>query len=153
LQRLDLPRLPLRQQVNGREEQMQFASVSAVGRVTRQPVQRRGGTVAFGLAVNRSWKRSDSDEYEERTTFLEVVAFGPIGKRAARLSKGDLVAVLGELRANDFTDSEGVERKSLQIVASEVEADSLYRKTSELYRTAGEQQELTEVHDPAGAAS
>jgi single-strand DNA-binding protein len=100
---------------------MQFASVSAVGRVTRQPVERRGGAVAFGLAVNRSYRRQDSDQYEERTTFVEVVAFGPIGKRAARLSKGDLTTVLGELRANDFTDPEGVERKSLQVVASEVE--------------------------------
>jgi single stranded DNA-binding protein len=129
---------------------MQFASATIVGRVTRQVVERKGGAVAFGVAVNRSFRRADSDQYEERTTFIEIVAFGPIGKRAARLSRGDLVTVLGEIRANDWTDSEGVERKTLQVVAQEIEAASLYRQ-----QDIGKQQELPveEVHDRAGAAA
>jgi single-strand DNA-binding protein len=120
---------------------MQFAHVTLCGRVTREPsIRGRDKDVtAFSVAINRSWKKADTeDEYVERTTFVDITSFGAIAKRAARLHKGALVTVAGRLEmGEDWTDAEGNERKGrLQVVADEVEAAVPLRQAVER-RTVG----------------
>jgi single-strand DNA-binding protein len=68
------------------------------------------------LATNRRVKRGD--QWEDETEWHRIVVFGD-GQAAfaAKLTKGELVSVVGEIQSRKWTDKEGVERISTEIVA------------------------------------
>jgi single-stranded DNA-binding protein len=109
---------------------MNFAIVTACGRCVRDPQERSNGAVAISLAVNRAFKRQDSHAYDERTTYIDCVAFGGLAKRVARLKRGDLTTIQGRLElGDDWTGQDGEKRRGkLSLVITECEAVSLYRK-------------------------
>lgn len=96
--------------------------VILMGRLTRDPEVRysmgaQGTAVArYSLAVNRSYKRDGEPDAD----FINVVAFGNRGEFAGKyFKKGQLVAVVGELRISSFTDKDGNKRWSTDVVATE----------------------------------
>jgi single-strand DNA-binding protein len=61
-------------------------------------------------------------ENQERTEWHRVVLFGKLGEIAGEyLKKGRQVYIEGSLRTNKYTDKEGIERYSTDIVASEMQ--------------------------------
>lgn len=96
-----------------------------VGRLTRDPDVRytqKGQAVArFDIAVNRRWK-DPTGEWKEDTTFVTVVAWGPMAERCKeKLRKGLPVHVEGRLASDEYTDKTGQKRKSLQVVARRIQ--------------------------------
>lgn len=96
--------------------------VILLGRCTRDPEVRysqgaQGTAVArYTLAVNRSYKR----EGEPDADFINVVAFGNRGEFAGKyFKKGQMVAVVGELRISSYTDKDGNKRWNTDVVATE----------------------------------
>ena len=96
--------------------------VILLGRLTRDPEVRysqgaQGTAVArYSLAVNRSYKR----EGEPDADFINVVAFGNRGEFAGKyFKKGQMVAVVGELRISSYTDKDGNKRWNTDVVATE----------------------------------
>ena len=96
--------------------------VILMGRLTRDPEVRytqgaQGTAVArYSLAVNRSYKR----EGEPDADFINVVAIGKRGEFAGKyFKKGQMVAVVGELRISSYTDKDGNKRWSTDVVVAE----------------------------------
>lgn len=96
--------------------------VILLGRLARDPEVRytqgaQGTAVArYSIAVNRSYKR----EGEPEADFINIVAFGNRGEFAGKyFKKGQLVAVVGELRNSSYTDKDGNKRWSTDVIVTE----------------------------------
>ncbi|HUY68103.1 MAG TPA: single-stranded DNA-binding protein [Alphaproteobacteria bacterium] len=96
--------------------------VILVGNLGRDPEIRafqNGGRVAhLNLATSESWKDKTSGERKEKTEWHRVSIFneGLIGVVERYLKKGAKVYVEGQLETRKYTDKEGKERYSTEVV-------------------------------------
>lgn len=82
-----------------------------------------GGTCCarFSIAVNETYKDA-SGERAENVSFFDVVVWGkPAETLKPYLQKGKLVAIEGRLRQDRWTDKEGRNRTSVNIIAEQVQ--------------------------------
>ena len=99
--------------------------VSIVGNLTRDPELRftptGQATAGFGVAVNRRWQNRQTQEWEEATSFFDVVCWGQLAENAAQsLSKGARVLVSGRLDQRSWETAEHERRSKIEITADEV---------------------------------
>lgn len=82
-----------------------------------------GGAICnLRLATNESWKDKETGEKKERTEWHRVTLFGKLGEIAGEyLKKGSQCYIDGALRTNKYTDKDGIERFSTDIIASEMQ--------------------------------
>ena len=125
--------------------------VSIVGNLTRDPELRftpsGQATASFGVAVNRRWQNRQSNEWEEATSFFDVVCWGQLAENAAQsLSKGARIVVSGRLDQRSWETPEHERRSKVEITADEV-APSLRWATASI--TKNERR----TPEPAGAPS
>ena len=97
--------------------------VMLIGRLTRDPETRHtpsGQSVTkFGLAINRTYRKKDSDEQVEETTFVDVEAWGKAGETFARyMKKGRQAYVEGRLKL-DTWEKDGQKHSKLFVVMDE----------------------------------
>ena len=100
--------------------------VILVGNLGADPETRytaNGGAITnIRLATSEAWKDKQTGENQERTEWHRVVLFGKLGEIAGEyLKKGRQVYIEGLLRTNKYTDKEGIERYTTDIVASEMQ--------------------------------
>ena len=75
----------------------------------------------FSLAVNRRTKNAQGERGEE-TDWFNVVAWRSLAELcSAYLHKGSKVYIEGRLTQRKYTDKNGVERTTVEVVASDVE--------------------------------
>jgi single-strand DNA-binding protein len=103
------------------------SSTTVIGNLTRDPEIRytRDGqaTTTFGVAVNRRWQNRESNEWEESTSFFDVVTWRDLAENVAlSLTKGMRVVVTGRLEQRSWETEEGDRRFKVEIVADEVGA-------------------------------
>jgi single-strand DNA-binding protein len=114
-------------------------SVTVVGNITRDPELRFTptgvATASFGVAVNRSWQNRQTQEWEEATSFIDVVCWRDLADNVSEsLSKGSRVIVTGRLEQRSWETQDGEKRSKVEIVADEVGA-SLRFATAQITRT------------------
>src|SRR5690349_3380145 len=83
-----------------------------------------GGTAVCSLSVATSeqWKDKQSGEKQERTEWHRVKLFGKLAEIAGEyLKKGRQVYIEGSLRTDKYTDKNGVERYSTDVIASDMQ--------------------------------
>ena len=95
--------------------------VLLMGRLTRDPETRRTGSgtpvTSFSLAVDRDFKSNG----EKETDFIEVVAWRGTAEFVSRyFSKGRMAVVEGRLQMRDWTDKNGNNRRTAEVVADNV---------------------------------
>ena len=74
------------------------------------------------LATNESWTDKATGEKQERTEWHRVKLFGRTAEIASEyLRKGKSVYIEGRLRTEKYTDKDGVERYSTDIVGDELQ--------------------------------
>lgn len=100
-------------------------TVELVGNLTRDPELRftpNGAAVAnFGLAVNRRWRNQQSNEWEEQTSFFDIVCWRDLAENVAEsLDRGARVMVVGRLEQRSWETQEGEKRSKVEVVADEV---------------------------------
>ena len=98
-------------------------TVTIVGNVTRDPELRYTtggrGVASFGMAVNRRYQVNG--EWQEQTSFFNVVCWGDLGENAATsLTKGARAIVTGRLEQRSWETAEGEKRSVVEVVADEV---------------------------------
>lgn len=94
--------------------------ITLIGRAGQDPERRTlnsGDPVAnFSLATSERWKDA-SGEKKERTQWHRIVAFGAVADVLAKyVKKGDQVGISGQMTYRKWTDKEGVERMSAEVV-------------------------------------
>jgi single-strand DNA-binding protein len=114
-------------------------TVTLAGNLTRDPEIRytRDGNAnsSFGLAVNRRWQARGSDEWEEATSFFDVVCWRDLAENVAlSLVKGSRVIVTGRLEQRTWENDEGERRSRVELAADDV-GPSLRFATAEVTRT------------------
>ena len=96
--------------------------VTLIGRLGNDPEVRHldgGAAVAsVSLATNESYKDKDGN-WQDQTEWHNVVMWREMAERAGNmLKKGMLVFVEGKITYRKYTDKEGVERRTTDIVAN-----------------------------------
>jgi single-strand DNA-binding protein len=99
-------------------------SVTVVGNATRDPELRftpsGQATASFGLAVNRRWQNRQTQEWEERVSFFDIVCWQQMAENVAEsVQKGTRVIVTGRLEQRSW-ESNGEKKSKIEIVADEI---------------------------------
>ena len=94
-----------------------FNRVILAGNLTRDPEIRYTSSgmaiCKFGLAVNRKWKDSQTNEMKEEVTFVDVDAFGRQAEAIGQyLKKGRPILVEGRLKLDQWEDKQTQQKRS-----------------------------------------
>ena len=113
-------------------------SITIVGNITRDPELRYTpsgqATVRLGVAVNRKWQDRSSGEWQEATSFFDVIAWRELAENVNEsLKKGARVIVTGRLEQRTW-EQEGNKRSVVEIIADEI-APSLRWATAKVEKT------------------
>ena len=114
-------------------------STTICGNLTREPEIRYTNegqaTTQLGMAVNRRWQDKTSGEWQESTSFFDVVCWRDLAENVAlSLSKGMRVVVTGRLEQRSWETDDGEHRSKVEIVADEI-GPSLRFATADVRRT------------------
>lgn len=96
--------------------------VILIGNLGRDPEVRRLNSgdpvVNFSLATTESWRDKGSGERRDRTEWHNIVIFNEnLGRIAEQyLKKGSKVYLEGQLQTREFTDKDGNQRKTTEVV-------------------------------------
>jgi single-strand DNA-binding protein len=100
--------------------------VILIGNLGKDPEVRyapSGSAIAnITLATSRSWKDKTSGERQEETEWHRVVFFDRMAEVAGEyLKKGKSVYIEGRLKTRKWTDKEGVEKYTTEVMADKME--------------------------------
>ncbi len=100
-------------------------NVTLAGNLTRDPEIRftpsGQATTSFALAVNRRWQNRQTSEWDEATSFFDIVCWTQMAENVAHsLRKGDRVVVSGRLDQRSWENAEGDKRSKIEVTADEV---------------------------------
>jgi single-strand DNA-binding protein len=96
--------------------------VILIGNLGRDPEVRRlnsgDSVVSFSLATTESWRDKTTGERRDRTEWHNVVIFNEnLGKIAEQYcKKGSKIYIEGQLQTREFTDKDGNQRKTTEVV-------------------------------------
>ena len=132
---------------------MTITTTTIVGNLTRDPEIRysRDGqaTTSLSVAVNRRWQDRTTKEWEESTSFFDVVCWRDLAENVAlSLTKGARVLVTGRLDQRSWESDEGEKRSKVEIVADEIGA-SLRFATVDIHKV----QRAATADEPADEAA
>jgi len=104
---------------------MPDCTVTIVGNATADPelrfTQSGSATARFGVAVNRRWQNRQSQEWEEATSFFDVVCWTELAEHVCEsLRRGDRVIVTGRLEQRSWETDQGEKRHKVEVVAEEI---------------------------------
>lgn len=97
-------------------------SIVIMGRLTYEPELKATpsgiSVVRFQLAVDRNYQK---DGEERKTDFIDCTAWRKTAEFVSKyFSKGSMIAVVGSIQTDNYTDQNGEKRKSIQVVADNV---------------------------------
>lgn len=98
-------------------------TVTLIGNVTRDPELRFTGSgqavATIGLAVSRRYQQGG--EWQEQTSFFNIVAYGQLGENAAHsLERGSRIIVNGRLQQRSYETQSGEKRNVVEVIADEL---------------------------------
>jgi single-strand DNA-binding protein len=104
---------------------MADSNVTIVGNITRDPEIRYtangAAKASFGVAVSRRWQNRNTQEWEEQTSFFNVVCWREMAENVAEsLGKGSRVVVSGRLEQRSWETENGEKRSVVEVVADEI---------------------------------
>ena len=113
-------------------------NVTIVGNITRDPELRYTpsgqANVRLGVAVNRKWQDRSSGEWQEATSFFDVICWREMAENVNEsLKKGTRVIVTGRLEQRSW-EQDGNKRSVVEINADEI-APSLRWATAKVEKT------------------
>jgi single-strand DNA-binding protein len=83
--------------------------------------------VKLSVAVNRRWQNRQTQEWEERVSYFDVVAYGPLAENVANsVEQGTRVTVTGRLEQRTWETDNGEKRSVIEINADDVSVSLSY---------------------------
>jgi single-strand DNA-binding protein len=113
-------------------------TITVVGNLTRDPEIRYTASgqanARLGIAVSRRWQNRQTNEWEERTSFFNVVCWGDMAENVSdSIAKGNRIMVQGRLEQRSWETEQGEKRTVVEIIADEV-GPSLRWATAQVVR-------------------
>ena len=137
-----------------------YNRVILMGNLTRDPELRytpKGTAVArIGLAVNRSWRDTATNELKEEVTFVDIDAFGRQAETIGQyLKKGSPIFIEGRLKLDTWEDKQTSQKVSkLRVVLESFKfIDSRASREGAPGAPGGENQRPRQASPPASAPS
>lgn len=120
--------------VRAEQKTMNVNKVILVGRLTKDPEVRNtpsGQSVSsISLATNRVWKDKNGQK-QEQTEFHNIVLWGRLAEIAGQyLTKGQEAYFEGRLQTRKFTGKDGLERRTTEVVAENMQLGARARGAS-----------------------
>ena len=99
--------------------------VILIGRLGKDPVTRympNGDAVAnFSVATSETWKDKSSGEKQEKTEWHNITTYRKLAEICGEyLKKGSQVYLEGKLQTRKWTDKEGVEKYTTEVIADQM---------------------------------
>lgn len=96
-----------------------------IGNLTRDPqtsyLTNGDAVTNISIACNETWKDKNTGEKQEKVEFIRITFYRKLAEIAGKyLEKGRRVYVEGKLETRSWTDKQGVERKTTEIIANEM---------------------------------
>lgn len=129
--------------------------VILVGNLGRDPEIRtfqNGGRVAsFSIATSESWKDKQSGERKEKTEWHRISIFNEnlVGLVERYLKKGSKVYIEGQLETRKWTDKEGQEKYTTEVVLRPFRGELTFLDSANSNRSGGS----PSMSDDSGMAS
>src|SRR4051812_37629944 len=100
-------------------------SITLIGNAVSEPELRflpSGLPVtSFGLAVNRSKRNKETNEWEQETSFFDIECrFETAQNVSETITKGARVIVSGRLNQRSWETNEGEKRSKIEVIADEI---------------------------------
>lgn len=87
--------------------------------------------VKLSVAVNRRWQNRQTQEWEERTSYFDVVAYGSLAENVANsVEQGTRVTVTGRLEQRTWETDKGEKRSVIEINADDISVSLAYANAS-----------------------
>ena len=117
-----------------------YQQLTIIGRLGKDPDMRYTPTgipvCKFSVATDKHWT-NDQGQRQEETTWHNVTVWRKQAETCAQyLTKGSLVLVSGSVKANGYTNREGVAAASLEITAENVKFLSTNREAAQAGATS-----------------
>lgn len=130
-----------------------MSSVTLVGNITKTPelLLTNSGLyyLRFTIAVNRRWQNRQTQEWEESTSYFDVVCWRELAENVAQsIRRGDRIVVVGRLEQRSWETPEGERRSKIEVTADEV-GPSLRWATAQVEKNAPANAGPTVVAVPA----
>lgn len=98
--------------------------VTLMGNLTRDPELRQTpsgkNVVSISLALNSSYLNKQTNEWEEKVEYIDVVAWDKLAENVANFThKGSRVLVQGKLQSRSW-EQDGQKRSKTEVLASDV---------------------------------
>jgi len=118
---------------------MADSTITIQGGLGRDPEIRytSGGRAkaTLGVAVSRRWQNRQTNEWEEQTSWINVVVWGDMAENVSdTLSKGMRIIATGRLEQRTWETEQGEKRSVTEMVADEI-GPSLKWATAEVKRS------------------
>ena len=131
-------------------------AITVVGNVTRDPelkfLNNGNAALKLSIAVNRRWQNRQTQEWEERVSYFDIVGYGAMAENAANsLVKGSRVIVSGRLEQRTWETENGDKRSIVEINADEI-GPSLKWATAVVTRTPRAEGSNFQTNDRPAAA-
>lgn len=100
--------------------------IQLIGNVGREPETRIAADgskiINLPLAVSERWKDKATGEARESTEWFRVVFFGKLADVVAQyVGKGSQLYIEGKLRTRKYTDRNGAEKQSTEVVVDQMQ--------------------------------
>lgn len=123
--------------------------VMLMGNLTRDPqmVEAKSSIVNMSMAINESWTDKASGERQERTSFVDLSAYGKTADNMNKFfRKGDPIYVEGRLKQDRWEDGEGNNRSKLSVIVDRFEF--LKARSADGASSQAEPRQSKQTHQP-----
>lgn len=87
-----------------------------------QYTQSGNPVASVSIAVTKKWKSKDTNEVQEKTTWIRLVMWNSLAENAGKnLQKGSHILVNGEIQSRSWEDNDGVMRYTTEVLVTRFE--------------------------------
>lgn len=95
--------------------------IGNVGKIETRYLSNGDPVTNLSIACNESWKDKNTGEKQEKTEWINIVIYRKLAEIAEKyVSKGNQIYISGKMATRKYTDKNGVDRYTTEIIATDM---------------------------------